>query len=137
MSAELLEQKRAAFGNPHSERAAHAGESKPAIVRVEMPQDSDGEHAAEPSSSSPADGVSAPASDSKPAAAGRRPAAPADGNEMSAGTGFSPQHADGHGKVAGSTLPFQQLCLTFKHGAPLLRLECPQAPFTCNLCVRC
>jgi hypothetical protein len=120
VSAELLEQKRAALGSPDSEHAAHAPQSRPAIVQVEMPPDNSEEHAAEPSSSSPAEGIPAVASDSAPAATGHRQAATADSKPGAAGAGVSPQHADGHGQTAGSTLPFQQLCLTFKHGAPVL-----------------
>jgi hypothetical protein len=140
VSAELLAQKRAALGSPDgpdSDQPAGTTcteQSKPAIVGIVIPDNIAKEHADvdQPSSSGPAASASASAPESSSAAVDAGPAdqMPATGSRLTAGTGLTLQQADGMGKNTSaprSTLPFQQLCLTFQHGAPLPWLLYPQA----------
>ena len=123
MSAELLAQKRAALGSPDSERRAGISSTEPSkavSVGMATPAGSAIEATIKNSTSGQSD--SAATADSPSAAGGAadlRPA-PADGTPLSASADLGKQQADGQGKAASapsSTLAFQQLSLTFKHGA--------------------
>jgi hypothetical protein len=124
VSAELLAQKRAALGSPDREQAAGTSgteHSKAVSVGMATPVGSAKEDTAQKPSAGPSDSVAAPDSPSAAAGAAHLQRAPADGTPSSAGADLNMQQANGRGKDAdapSSTLAFQQLSLTFKHGAP-------------------
>jgi hypothetical protein len=123
VSAELLAQKRAALGSPDSEQSAGTSDtehSKAVSGGLTNPAGGFIEGTAEKLSSVPSDGAAAPTSTSAAASAADLRPAPADGTPVSASVDFGKQQADGRGKAASApsnTLAFQQLSLTFKHGA--------------------
>lgn len=138
MSAELLAQKRAALGSPDSEQAAghsSAEHSKAVSVGMAASGGSTIEGTAQKPSSGPSDSAAAASSTSAAAGAAHLRRAPATRTPTAARVDLREQQTDGRGKDAstlGSTLAFQQLSLTFKHGELLTWLLNPHAARICT-----
>lgn len=130
VSAELLAQKRAALGAPNAKNQQAAGASAPDDgTALDVPASRDGAErkSASEGLSSRADGSAVDAgipaiSPTLAAAVAAKPAhdSPERSGELLGNVSGGIHTADGSShdrRAATSTLPFQQLCLTFKHGA--------------------